>query len=525
MKHMDSDDRTTERMLRFVKVMNVKAATVTMPTTVEEEEKILQKAAAKQKKEDAKSAAASKDAKKGAEVVASVLATSDLVGGNSNVISLEEDEEAELPQGATRLKTDSFSLFQKLFVYVFKKHVEVKDVHINLQFHGQRLARSMSNSSLLEFLFLLIHNKHESPTFLRVCLLDEKRLCADLKCTLGVAYKASDYFNIVRDGYCVPRSMFVCSKNEAVRYKLSVSDMKAIDQKLFKSEKLREEFYNFLGVIRDSINQNCGDAVVKALDKKKLKTTMTLFATYPQLRQIPAIYWGCLDWVAYAPFNVTAFSTNYSDCVPGYAQLHCSSALGRDMSRSVMPHSISEIKQIFDQPGNNFCVLEGQHAFVIASPSKEAGIGSFEKVLNLFLEVCLKSIADLVSHLEDVDISVVENIIQKMIADNAYSLNEAEAKFMACIVKAIDALSANVVALDDGVVLCSGNFVPPVSVEEFRETRGDEGGEVIDLCDSDTGDLDRTKLRATRRLIASQEQELSTLKLQVLLVLVDIFNV
>jgi hypothetical protein len=185
------------------------------------------------------------------------------------------------------------------------------------------------------------------------------------------------------------------------------------------------------------------------------------------------------------------------------------------MSVSVLPYSVDDIHRILDKPAApNFIILEGQHAFAVVRPSKEVEIRSFKSVLGMFLGVCLKSLADIEARHVD-DFPLIEGIIDKMILDNAYSLSEAEAKLMTAIVRSIDALiNGDVVSLDD-VVICTGDCVPPVSVEAFCESRVGEEGVVIDLCDSDTGDLDRTKHRAAKRMVAQQEQEIAELKLKV----------
>jgi hypothetical protein len=514
MKTMSQDTRTVNSMLRFIDVMNEKPPSVIMPATKDEEDKILSKAKAKKKKEEAKAAAVAQSVKKTADLVATSALPSDIN------FSSEDDLEMNISCGlnglGVRQKTDSYSIFQKLFVFICKKHVDVKDAGISLQFFGQRLTRTMSNSALLKFILLLLRNKEKDLSVLVVYLLDEKQVCSELKCVFGISYKVGDYFNILGDGYCVLRCMFALFFNEASGYKMSAADMKAADIALFQASKSRQQFYNFLNSTRDSIDAHCNDEVIKASDKRKLRTLMVLFAAFPQLKQIPGTYWACLDWLAYAPFNCTAFSTNYSDCVPGYAQLHCSSTVRRDMSSAtgLAPYSVDEVSRILTEPLKpNFCVLEGQHAFVVDSPPKETAIHSFKSVLGLFLGVCLKSIADL-SAVHSGDLPLVEEIINKMVIDNDYSLNEIEANTMSSIVRFIEQ-QQQISVSPETVVLCSENYVPPISPEAFRSLRPVDDGKVIDLCDSDTGDVDRVKRRVAKARLARQDQELVELNFKV----------
>jgi hypothetical protein len=248
---------------------------------------------------------------------------------------------------------------------------------------------------------------------------------------------------------------------------------------------------------------------------------MILFGAFPQLKQVPAAYWGCLDWVAYASFNCTAFSTNYPDSVPGYAQLHCSTAVRRDMSsaNALMPYSLEDIHRILSEPATpNFCVLEGQHAFVVRSPAKENAIESFKSVLGLFLGACQLSVSALVEK-SGVDFLVVEEILEKMISDNSYTLSAEEASLVGLVIKHTDESDVGAGAAGDGthssnVVVLIGDD-PVVSPEEFRESRNNEDVVVVDLCDSDTGDMDRVKARAARAQVARNQQELAELQLRV----------
>jgi hypothetical protein len=243
---------------------------------------------------------------------------------------------------------------------------------------------------------------------------------------------------------------------------------------------------------------------------------------------VPAAYWACLDWVAYAPFNCTAFSTNYPDCVPGYAQLHCSSAVRRDMSsaNALAPYSLSDIYRVLTEPAApNFCVLEGQHAFIVRNPAKEDAINSFKSILGLFLSACQQNVLVLVDK-SGVDFQAVEDVLEKMIKDNAYTLSETEATLMGGVIKYTDdgggtlgsaaAASGGFVAPPpDVIVLCEDGRVPAaITLENFRESRSDDGV-VVDLCDSDAGDMDRVKARAARALLARSVQELAELQLQV----------
>jgi hypothetical protein len=391
---------------------------------------------------------------------------------------------------------------------------------MNMQFFGQRMLRTLDNSVVLKFLLFLLRNKNVPIEHLVVYLMDEKILFSQLKCSFGIAYKAEDYFNILGDGYCVLRSMYAMFCNQNNSYRSKVADMKAADKALFKSMKSRREFFSFLNLVRESIGTHYSDEVSKTSDKKKLKTLMTLFATFPQLKQVPGAYWACLDWVAYAEFNCTAFSTNYPDCVTGYAQLHCSSAIRRDISSATIglaPYSLDEVYRVLSEPVTpSFCVLEGQHAFIVQSPAKEDAIKSFKSVLGMFLGSCQDKVAILCEHFAS-EIPIIETILEKMIADNFYALNESEAKLMSAIVKNIvGATEPPAFASQDHVILCSDKSVASIiTIEEFEGVR-DTSSEVVDLCDSDTGDVDRVKVRATKARTARHEQELLELKFKVI---------
>lgn len=519
LKNMSQDTRSVESMKRFIEVMNEKPPNVIMPVTSEEEEKILSKAKAKKKKEEAKVVALALGAKNAAAVVASAVSKMD----NVDIPFSSDDEARQIDGGgsnvaAVRLKTNSYALFQKVFLFICKKHVEVKDAVLNMQFSGQRLARSLDNSVLLKFLLFVLRNKDLVASHLAVYFMDERAVCEQFKCSFGIAYDANDYFNILGDGYCVLRSMYALYCNEQCGYKLSTAAMKLSDRALLKSVKSRREFFAFMNSIRDSINIHCNDPSSKLHDKKKLKTMMTIFGSYPQLKQVPSAYWACLDWVTYVSFNCTAFSTNHPDCVPGYAQLHCSSVLRRDMPSAnigVVPFSLGEINNVLTKPFSpSFCVLEGQHAFVVQSPDKEAVILSFKNVLGLFLEKCQQSVAVLGEKFV-VDFPVVEVILEKMIADNLYALNEAEANLMTDIVKHIDSLEPPAVVQERIVFCVDDDVVPSMSFEAFSSKRDGNSGEVVDLCDSDTGDVDRVKVRAAKVKLAQSQQELFELTLKV----------
>jgi hypothetical protein len=514
LKHMSQDTSSVESMKRFIEVMNEKPSNVPMPTTKAQEDEILKKAKTKKQKEEVKAAAA-------AEAAKNAVAAASSHGPDIELSSADEGE-GDQQNRVVRQKTDSYALVQKLFLFVCKKHVEVKDCNLNLQFFGQRLVRTLSNSSLLKFLLLIIRNRVLNPAHLVVYLMDEKSVFSEFKCLFGVAYDTNDYNNISADGYCIPRSMFVLRSNEQCGYNMSVAAMSTADRLLFRSSDSRREFYGFLNATRESIGTHCADETVKEKDKKKLRTLMTLFGAFPQLKQVPAAYWACLDWVAYANFNCTAFSTNYSDCVPGYAQMHCSSSLRRDMSSAtaLAPYSLSDIHRVLTEPAApNFCVLEGQHAFVVRNPAKEAVIASFKSVLGLFLSACQQNVIILADK-SGVDVLVVEDILEKMIQDNAYTLSEVEATLMGEVIKNTDdgaAATADgvVIATPDVIVICEDDRVPTlVNLDHFRESRSNTG-ETIDLCDSDTGDMDRVKARAARAHLARNQQELVELHLKV----------
>jgi hypothetical protein len=521
LKRMSQDVHSVDGMKRFIQVMNAKPPTVIMPGTKAEEDKILNKAKAKKKKEEAKLAAAAEVAKKAAALVTAAAGSSVLAAADDINFSSHDEDEGGRFSAAVRQKTDSYVLIQKIFTFICQKRVEVRDDLMNMQFFGQRMVRTLDNVVVLKFLLFLFRNKDVPIAHLVVYLMDERSLFTQLKCSFGIAYTAQDYENILGDGYCVLRSMFAMLCNQNNGYMSSAADMKAADRSLFKSMKTRREFFSFLNGVRESIGVHCSDELAKASDKKKLKTLMTIFATFPQLRQVPGAYWACLDWVAYAEFNCTAFSTNYSDCVTGYAQLHCSSAIRRDMSSSIIglvPYSLDEIYKMLSEPVTpNFCVLEGQHAFVMQSPAKEDAIKSFKSVLGMFLGSCLQKVEVLCERFT-VESSDIESILEKMIADNAYSLNESEAKEMSAVVQHIESVITpqNITtAPPDRLILCSDESVAAViTVEEFSKVRDTSG--VIDLCDSDTGDVDGVKARASRAKTSRGEHELLQLKFKVL---------
>lgn len=521
LKNMTNDRRDMEGMFRFIEVMNVKSPSVAMPATKSDTEAILAKGRAKK----AKVGAAKDEAKKAAAGVTTTVSPdstthlpaavdTEWMWGNSSSAS----NNSSVDRFAQR--TESYSLFQKLFVFLCGKRVEAKDRNLNLQIFGERLVRTLKNSVLLRFLLLLLRNKKDAPNVLAVYLVHTKDIFTEFKCYFGVAYSDFDYFNILGDGYCVLRCMFALFCNEKLGFKLSAADMKHADKHLFATTKSRREFYSFLTSTRESIGTNCNDEVIKTADKNKLKTLMTLFAAFPQLKQVPGAYWACLDWVAYAPFNCTSFSTNYFDCVPGYAQMHCSSNIRKDAPSAeigIVPFTLDEVYRVLTVPvAPNYCVLEGQHAFVIKGPSKEDGIESFMNVLGLFLGECLKNLA-IVEDKFSADFAVVETVIVKMIEDNSYVFDDVELNLMTSICQYVDAVGAN---RPRHVVVSPADFVEaPNSIVEDRGRvdviRAEDGG-VVDLCDSDTGDVDRIKSRAAKALAAARgDQELTVLKFKV----------
>ncbi len=507
LKHMSQDSRSVESMKRFIEVMNEKPPNSKMPATKADEEKILEKAKAKKEK--------TSDTSKSATI--NSVTTTSVAKDNEKDINLSSDDEMMVAQGdaAVRVQTDSYSYFQKLFVFICSKHVEVKDSVMNLQFFGHRLVKTLKNSVLLRFLSLLLRNREKSNEHLTVYLLHDKLLCSEFKVVFGIAYKSFDYWNILGDGYCVLRSMFALFCNERLGYKLSAAELRAADAMLFKTSKSRREFYEFLSSTRDSIGAHCDDQSTKTADKKKLRTVMTLFAAYPQLKQIPGAYWACLDWAAYAPFNCTAFSTNYSDCVTGYAQLHCSSTVRRDLSSNtigLVPYSLDDVHRILTEPVSpNFCVLEGQHAFVVTNPGKEEAIESFRSLVGLFMSSCVQNIEKLDAYSVS-DFNSIDPILVKMTEDNSYTFDAPELLIMNEILKCLEESVAEggvepvVICLDAGVV-------PGITRDVFISSR--ENGEVIDLCDSDTGDVDRTHVRAERAKLERSKREMADIKFQV----------
>jgi hypothetical protein len=155
--------------------------------------------------------------------------------------------------------------------------------------------------------------------------------------------------------------------------------------------------------------------------------------------------------------------------------------------------------------------LEGQHAFVVKGPSRNEMVDSFMDTLRLFMSVCLKGVGLLKEKFTVLQLAEVDKIAVKMVADNLYTLKEKEAEIMTSVGKCIQELDASFPHRQ--VVTADGFQSTVLPVNRSNGPRDNE--EVIDLCDSDTGDVDRVIIRSVKAKTTRSDQELTLLKFKV----------
>ncbi len=203
-----------------------------------------------------------------------------------------------------------------------------------------------------------------------------------------IPFKLEDQYNIVGDGYCFYRALFMLLLREASGFTLSAAELKDLDTMLKRTgedgDKLRTQFQAFY----TRIEQLFPDAKAKA-KVAAAGCTFSNLSTYLDER-----FWGGSDSVPFLDYLCTSFSYNKAESthLTGvWAKMFCSSIPGLVNGRDTLDYndvgsaySLYDVFMVVMRP-HNWLLHKQVHFFVADHPAVEVMLKSFSQNVSSIL--------------------------------------------------------------------------------------------------------------------------------------------
>jgi hypothetical protein len=240
-----------------------------------------------------------------------------------------------------------------------------------------------------------------------------------LSCVMLIPFSLEDQYNIIGDGYCFYRSLFILSLRDESGHRLSAEELKAFDLMLKSSgeegDKLRTQFQDFLTRLEDLFPDPKAKAKVAAAS-----CTFTNLKTYLDER-----FWGGSDSVPFLDFACTAFSYSKEESLHltgCWAKMYCSSVPGMVNGRDTVnyndvgsAYSLSDVLAVVMRP-HNWLLHKQVHFFIADHPSVETHLKAFSAQMSSILsELRLRLAA---SKGEDSDVTFTE-VYNRMVSGSS----------------------------------------------------------------------------------------------------------
>lgn len=264
----------------------------------------------------------------------------------------------------------------KDFLQMLLSDVKSSDNNLFLKLNTRHNIRKTSNLSFMKFIETNVHLDDvafydtfcSSPYF------------ATLSCVLFIPFDLNDQFNVIGDGYCYYRSLFMLLLREQSGFNLTADQLRELDGLLKavgeNGELLRAQFLDFFSRIEQLFPDKTAKAKAAAAG-----CTFSHLSTYLDQR-----FWGGSDSVPFLDYNCTAFSHNKEEnaTLRGcWAKMFSSSVPGLVNGRETLDfntvgdaYSLHDILQVLMRP-HNWLLHKQVHFFLGDHPDVQTFLKSF----------------------------------------------------------------------------------------------------------------------------------------------------
>jgi hypothetical protein len=296
-----------------------------------------------------------------------------------------DDDDAVVQLAPVRVSlTAQVADLTKKFVILLLSDVKDSDEKLCLKLNTRHNAKVTQNLALMKFF--------ETNTELDdVAIYDLFCSCnffKSLSCAMYIPFLLEDQYNIVGDGYCFYRTLFMLLLRQESGFVLPAEQLSIFDKQLKTADndgdQLRIHFQHFFTRIEELFPDINAKAKVAAAS-----CTFSNLSTYLDER-----FWGGTDSVPFLDFVCTAFSYTRDEAASltgCWAKMYCSSIPGMVNGRESLnvqtvgdAYSLHDILMVVMRP-HNWLLHKNVHFFLGDHPSVEVLLESFANNLSSIL--------------------------------------------------------------------------------------------------------------------------------------------
>jgi hypothetical protein len=275
--------------------------------------------------------------------------------------------------------TESVKFHMKELLKILYAGVSGQDSNMCLKLNAINNSRNIDGLGFMKF---LEENKEKSIDQL-VLNFETSLFFKKFTSSFFVPIKQSDRSNIIGDGYCFYRTLFLLYlRSQDGAFEMSAKEMKDLDDGLRHTEnEIRGDFYNFFDKLFDCLPEEYG--------KSRVLQSRFLFFHIMNC-SLDQRFWGVLDGIAYLPFECCGFGEHDDPILSGqWAKYYCSSIFrlnGVNVNSGSIGSSptFADILSILEHHPN-FAIFKSSHFFVSEQRTRLEMQTSFELCLEVIL--------------------------------------------------------------------------------------------------------------------------------------------